>query len=160
MVLLASLFVACSDKDAPKPGGALQPTPVQERLSVAPLQSAVTTPGIESAQPIRGHADNEAEAAASEAPVTSEATPAREEPDPAPRVLDLGYKSDVEPAQAEQGKAFAQDKKLLPDLFDQGKSAKKISVSGGVVLDHEQRELRELRESLAGGEVTVEIKTP
>jgi hypothetical protein len=160
MVLLASVLMACGDNAPLQSLGDSRPVDSEETPGLVSAQSVGTVPGPEPAEPLGDHSSTEATAVVKDAPVTSGPSSAQAEPEPAPRLLDLGYKSDPQPVQSEQDKAFAQDRQLLPNLFDQGKSAKKISVSGGVVLDHQQRELRELRESVTGGELTVEIKTP
>lgn len=72
-----------------------------------------------------------------------------------PQVLDLSLQQEL-PDDSENGEDFAK-KKLLPNLFEQQRKEKKLSLSGKPVLaaDHP-----DYTESVQGAELSVEVKIP
>jgi hypothetical protein len=162
-LLVTALFAACTEQHPPVASAAdlepPKPAPQQEQVRQQPLvASTVLVHPPASAAVVDDSSVEEVRLDVIEEPVL-DASISESEPTPelAPRTLDLAYKPGAASENPEQGNYVGDQKGLLPNLFDQDKAGRKVSVSGGVTLDHEQQEVRD---ALTGGELSVKIRTP
>ncbi len=159
-LLVPALLAACTEQNSAGVASAglesLKPAPQQEQARQQQLEASTASVQPEPPPPVAVVDDSSVE----EAGLAEEEVEAMPVPTPelAPRALDLAYKPGSTTSENPgQGTYGGDQKGLLPNLFDQGKAGRKVSVSGGVNLDHEQQDVRD---ALTGGEVSVKIRTP
>jgi hypothetical protein len=167
-LLVPALLAACTEQNSAGVASAglesLKPAPQQEQARQQQLEASTASVQPEPPPPPPVAVVDESSVEEAALAVVEEEVESMPEPTPepaqelAPRTLDLAYKPGATALENPGQENYGGDQKwLLPNLFDQDKAGRKVSVSGGVMLDHEQQEVRD---AVTGGEVSVKIKTP